>query len=127
MRCASTSLALAATFTLCAGCGGTGDEYHETVHAGKVTGKITGKSARSAAGDEIVFTNKSDKRYYGATIKDDLTFELTAPPGDYEVMLGTRQFAATIAKGANTVTVDLDQVKANPMDPGKVKGTPAAP
>lgn len=95
------------------GCGGS--DYHGKEYSGKVTGKVTGENAQQYANMDITFNAKEGGKYYMGTVKGDLTFELTAPPGEYTVVLGTVQIPATIKEGANTVEVDSS--KARPFGP----------
>ena len=115
--CAGVALALAVAWL--GGCGGGGDEDTAgKVYAGKITGKVVGKQARSYYGMEVKFVDKEGLTYTGQVAADG-TFEMSAPPGEYTAWLGTAQVKVTIANGANTVEVNVDN--AGPGDPSQAK------
>ena len=111
MRAVCAGVGLCWCAALLIGCGSAGEDYHSKSYSGKVTGKIVGKKAKQYAGMMITLNAVEGGKYYQGEVKADLTFELTAPPGDYKAVLGTVEVPVTIAEGSNTVEVDSDKAQ----------------
>jgi hypothetical protein len=110
MRSVCAGVAVSVAVALLGGCGGSGDDESTAgkVYAGKVQGKVVGRHAKSYANMEISFVATEGGLTYNGQVGADLTFELTVPAGEYTAWLGTAQVKTTIAKGANTVEVNVD-------------------
>ena len=102
---------------LIAGCGGGGPEGPK-VYGGKITGKLTGsKVAQYTQGMSIMaIATSGEHTTYPGEMGENGTFTMTAPPGDYTLVIGTLQQKITVVKGDNTIAVNTDQEVQIPPD-----------